>query len=903
MRVDRVREFVQNTSNRFTQTRSQRQLHQASPKDIQESLLEHQSSTDTPKPTTNNRVTDFYQKLDDSLPQKRQDSNDTDSTYRAFQDSNMATAYPPQGGAPPPGAYPPGHPHAQQNGGGAAVPDSYFDERRKGEVNELRNLLRNFGTERDQQRKRDIIKKVIAYMTLGIDVSRLFTEMMLAIETRDLVIKKMVYLFLCNYATTHPELAQMCTNTLQKDCGNDDPMVRGLALRALCSLRLPQMVEYISEPLRRSLTDHHAYVRKTGVMGILKLYHLDQEAFERCNFVDILYDMLRDNDPSVVTNCILVLNEVMDGGMAINRAIMLHLLNRIHEFSEFGILQVLELVPRYIPANEEEGYQIMNLLDPVLRTSNSGAVLATIRAFLAMAEQVGDNYDEIKMQVVGRVKAPLITHVSSGSSELVYCLLQNVETLVELCPGIFDDEYRQFYVRYHEPTHIKYLKMDILPKLANPENAPDIVAELAECVADANDTMSRLAVRSMARIACRDTGGPGCAESICRRLVELLDMNVPHICSEAATALTYIVRKHPSLKTVVAPPLPRTLKYVSEPSGKASVIFLLGECGESVREAPYALEKLIDSYEDIEDSTIKLALLTSTVKLFLVRPPEVQHMLGRLLAKATDDVSSQDLHDRALMYYRLLRSGSIESVAKTDVSISQNFFEENDAELRTALLEEFNTLSTLYGKTSENFIAPENQIKFKKMPAEHPLAPGDTSTVDVPPTAPAPEGQAAPVEPAATPAPAGDVMDLLGFGDTSLPSAAPASAASSVELLSLLPGVTMSGDEYQSTWASIPDGDATVITIPLNAVPTSTDAVEMALASNNVMTMASGELPTEFKFFLYAKDSSDIFFLLQCNVSKSPGEALLIVTIKTSGGAAGNAKIEQLTEVMQASLN
>lgn len=32
-----------------------------------------------------------------------------------------------------------------------------------------------------------MIKKVIAYMTLGIDVSRLFTEMVLAIETRDLV--------------------------------------------------------------------------------------------------------------------------------------------------------------------------------------------------------------------------------------------------------------------------------------------------------------------------------------------------------------------------------------------------------------------------------------------------------------------------------------------------------------------------------------------------------------------------------------------------------------------------------------------------------------------------------------------------------------------------------------------
>jgi AP-4 complex subunit beta-1 len=65
--------------------------------------------------------------------------------------------------------------------------DSYFTESRKGEINELRNLLRGFSTERDPQRKRDIIKKVLAYMTLGIDVSRLFTEMMMAIETRYVV--------------------------------------------------------------------------------------------------------------------------------------------------------------------------------------------------------------------------------------------------------------------------------------------------------------------------------------------------------------------------------------------------------------------------------------------------------------------------------------------------------------------------------------------------------------------------------------------------------------------------------------------------------------------------------------------------------------------------------------------
>jgi AP-4 complex subunit beta-1 len=99
--------------------------------------------------------------------------------------------------------------------------------------------------ERDPKKRRDVIKKVIAYMTLGVDVSRLFTEMLMAIETRDLVIKKMVYLYMCLYAQSNPDLAIMCVNTLQRDCGNEDPMVRGLALRSLCSLRLPSTVEYI----------------------------------------------------------------------------------------------------------------------------------------------------------------------------------------------------------------------------------------------------------------------------------------------------------------------------------------------------------------------------------------------------------------------------------------------------------------------------------------------------------------------------------------------------------------------------------------------------------------------------------------------------------------------------------
>ena len=717
----------------------------------------------------------------------------------------------------------------------------------------------------------------------------------------------MVYLYLTNYARSHPELAQMCTNTLQKDCGNDDPMVRGLALRALCGLNLVNMIEYISEPLRRSLTDGHAYVRKTGVMGVLKLYHLDPEAFGSTGFVDILYDMLRDPDASVVANCVIVLNEVMQkspaGGMAINRAIMLHLLNRIHEFNEFAKVQILELVPRYIPANEDEGFQIMNLLDPVLSTSGSAAVMATIRAFLSLAEQLGDdnNSQSMKRQIVNRVKPSLVTQISSGSSEMMYTLLKHAEALADTCPGVFDDEYRQFYVRYNEPTHVKYLKVSILPRLANPDTAPDIVSELAECVNDSNVKLSRLAVRSMARIACHGQGGPGAAEAISRRLVDMLDLNVEHVSSEAATALTLLVRKHAPLKPLVAPPLARSLKYVAEPAGKASVLYLLGECGDIVPQAPYALEKLIDAYDELTDVGVKVALLTSTVQLFFHRPPEVQRMLGRLLAQATDDVSSQDLHDRALFYYRLLKSGAdprtvLQSAVRANKQIPEHvhFAEEQDETLQKTLMEEFNTLSIVYGKPSENFVAPEYQVKYVKMPKEHPLDPS-APPVEVYETTTAAAAGAA----ATSDAPAAAEVDLLGFGGPAPAPAAPPPAAAASSGISLNPAVSMTGEEYQAHWESIADADAHVNTVVLKELPTGTDPVEQALAAVHVRTMASGELPTEFKFFWYAQDAAtDCLFLIQANVEKTV-EPLMIVTVKVKGEGSVPALMDAMSQALQ----
>eukprot|EP00957_Ditylum_brightwellii_P203202 15333632-Ditylum_brightwellii.AAC.2 len=89
----------------------------------------------------------------------------------------------------------------------------------------------------------------------------------------------------------------------------------------------------------------------------------------------------------------------------------------------------------------------MNLFDPVLSMSNSTVVVATILAYITLIDQIGDDHVQMKHQIVGRVKASLVTLVASGCSELSYSLLKHIDYLVNSCPGILDDKYHQSYVQ------------------------------------------------------------------------------------------------------------------------------------------------------------------------------------------------------------------------------------------------------------------------------------------------------------------------------------------------------------------------------------------------------------------------------------------------------------------------
>jgi AP-1 complex subunit beta-1 len=116
-------------------------------------------------------------------------------------------------------------------------------------------------------------------------------------QTDDLEQKKLVYLYLMNYAKTQPELVILAVNTFVKDSDDPNPLVRALAIRTMGCLRAERIIDYLCDPLQKCLRDENPYVRKTAALCVAKLYDLKPELVIDNGFLDQLQEMISDSNP------------------------------------------------------------------------------------------------------------------------------------------------------------------------------------------------------------------------------------------------------------------------------------------------------------------------------------------------------------------------------------------------------------------------------------------------------------------------------------------------------------------------------------------------------------------------------------------------------------------------------
>ncbi|MBN3309002.1 AP2B1 protein, partial [Amia calva] len=592
----------------------------------------------------------------------------------------------------------------------------YFTTNKKGEIFELKAELNN---EKKEKRK-EAVKKVIAAMTVGKDVSSLFPDVVNCMQTDNLELKKLVYLYLMNYAKSQPDMAIMAVNSFVKDCEDPNPLIRALAVRTMGCIRVDKITEYLCEPLRKCLKDEDPYVRKTAAVCVAKLHDINAQMVEDQGFLDSLRDLIADSNPMVVANAVAALSEISESHpnsnlLDLNPQNINKLLTALNECTEWGQIFILDCLSNYNPKDEREAQSICERVTPRLSHANSAVVLSAVKVlmkFLELLPKDSDYYNTL----LKKLSPPLVT-LLSGEPEVQYVALRNINLIVQKRPEILKQEIKVFFVKYNDPIYVKLEKLDIMIRLASQANIAQVLAELKEYATEVDVDFVRKAVRAIGRCAIKVEQS---AERCVSTLLDLIQTKVNYVVQEAIVVIRDIFRKYPNKYESIIATLCENLDSLDEPDARAAMIWIVGEYAERIDNADELLESFLEGFHD-ESTQVQLTLLTAIVKLFLKKPSETQELVQQVLSLATQDSDNPDLRDRGYIYWRLL---STDPVTAKEVVLSEKplISEETDL-IEPTLLDELichiGSLASVYHKPPNAFVEGSHGIHRKHLPIQH----------------------------------------------------------------------------------------------------------------------------------------------------------------------------------------
>ncbi|URD75990.1 hypothetical protein MUK42_08753 [Musa troglodytarum] len=536
----------------------------------------------------------------------------------------------------------------------------YFSTTKKGEIPELKEELNS----QYKDKRKDAVKKVIAAMTVGKDVSSLFTDVVNCMQTENLELKKLVYLYLINYAKSQPDLAILAVNTFVKDSQDPNPLIRALAVRTMGCIRVDKITEYLCDPLQRCLKDDDPYVRKTAAICVAKLYDINAELVEDRGFLETLKDLISDNNPMVVANAVAALAEINESSsqpiFEITSHTLSKLLTALNECTEWGQVFILDALSRYKASDAREAENIVERVTPRLQHANCAVVLSAVKMILQQMELITST--DVIRNLCKKMAPPLVT-LLSAEPEIQYVALRNINLIVQKRPTILAHEIKVFFCKYNDPIYVKMEKLEIMIKLASDRNIDQVLLEFKEYATEVDVDFVRKAVRAIGRCAIKLERA---AERCISVLLELIKIKVNYVVQEAIIVIKDIFRRYPNTYESIIATLCESLDTLDEPEAKASMIWIIGEYAERIDNADELLESFLETFPE-EPALVQLQLLTATVKLFLKKPTEgPQQMIQAVLNNATMETDNPDLRDRAYIYWRLLSTDPESATPRPD---------------------------------------------------------------------------------------------------------------------------------------------------------------------------------------------------------------------------------------------
>ena len=287
---------------------------------------------------------------------------------------------------------------------------------------------------------------------------------------------------------------------------------------------------------------------------------------------------------------------------------------RFKEFSERGQSLIIQLCENSEGLSEAQKLKIMNLLDPRLKSLSSYLVLQICRIFLSIT---WDN-KAMLAQVLKRLGQCLITMLISTEDEVHFSVLVHVERVIDVGgPGVFEDQFKRFYIYGDEKRYVQDTRLRILTKVASKANFSQIFGELCQYSNEINSGLAKAALQALGRLSRKfphkldlifkhlstcvslDSEGQG-REYLFDALVASLRKAVEPLSTQEDS---FSITEFPELG-----PLLNKFGRISEglvsAKAKSDYIWLVAKFAKYIKHASYYIEGYVNSFEE---ESIRLA--------------------------------------------------------------------------------------------------------------------------------------------------------------------------------------------------------------------------------------------------------------------------------------------------------
>lgn len=536
--------------------------------------------------------------------------------------------------------------------------------------------------------KLDAMKRIVGMMARGKNASELFPAVVKNVASKNIEIKKLVYVYLVRYAEEQQDLALLSISTFQRALKDPNQLIRASALRVLSSIRVPIIVPIMMLAIKEASADLSPYVRKNAAHAIQKLYSLDPEQKEM--LIEVIEKLLRDKSTLVAGSVVMAFEEVCPDRIDLIHKNYRKLCNLLVDVEEWGQVVIIHMLTRYArtqfvsPWKEDDGLEDNEksfyesddeqkektdkrkpyTMDPDHRLliRNTKPLLQSRNAAVVMA--VAQLYWHISPKSETGIISKSLVRLLRSNREVQYIVLQNIATMSIQRKGMFEPYLKSFYVRSTDPTMIKTLKLEILTNLANEANISILLREFQTYVKSQDKQFAAATIQTIGRCAANISE---VADTCLNGLVFLLSNRDEIVVAESVVVIKKLLQMQPAQHGEIIKHMAKLLDSITVPVARASILWLIGEnCERVPKIAPDVLRKMAKSFTS-EDDLVKLQILNLGAKLYLTNSKQTKLLTQYILNLGKYD-QNYDIRDRTRFIRQLIvpneKSGALSKYAK-----------------------------------------------------------------------------------------------------------------------------------------------------------------------------------------------------------------------------------------------